>query len=246
MGLEIGIGLGMTMRGGVSSFTPLSLSPVLWLDATQTLYTTAAGSTPAVDDGDPVGRWPDQSGNGNHVLQATSGKRPTIINAVQNGKRVVRFDGVDDCLARTPLGVTVAQPFTLFVVAAVTGAGAVQFICDNDSVSEVAFYRQTGNSLRFYAGVDLVFIGAVFPMPATLLTAVANGAISAIFRNGSQDAAGYAGSNALTGLVLGAAYTRTSLFLDGDILEFLLYGNGLSTPNRQAVETYLKAKWGIP
>lgn len=42
------------------------------------LFTTAGGTTPATADGDPVGRWEDQSGNGHHAVQATDANRPTL------------------------------------------------------------------------------------------------------------------------------------------------------------------------
>lgn len=45
-----------------------------------------------LEDGDPVGTWPDQSGNGNDIICA-EGKRPVYKTNIQNGKPVVRFDG---------------------------------------------------------------------------------------------------------------------------------------------------------
>ena len=69
---------------------------VLWLRADQGRYTTAAGSTPASTEGDPVGRWEDGTSNARHVVQATAGARPTYRTTT---RRSIRFDGTDDYLS---------------------------------------------------------------------------------------------------------------------------------------------------
>ena len=50
---------------------------VLWLSA------SAIGG---LADGDPVVTWPDSSGQGNDVTQATASKRPLYKTAIQNGR----------------------------------------------------------------------------------------------------------------------------------------------------------------
>jgi hypothetical protein len=49
-----------------------------WLDASDrsTLFQDSAGTTPVTALGDPVGRWLDKSGRGNHFVQTGSGARP--------------------------------------------------------------------------------------------------------------------------------------------------------------------------
>jgi hypothetical protein len=67
----------------------------------------AAGTIPAVQDGDPVGRWDDLRGLAwPSALQPTSAARPTLRSV--GGKWVVRFDGADDflTLSGTNLGAT--------------------------------------------------------------------------------------------------------------------------------------------
>ena len=70
---------------------PPSPNLVVWLEADVGVFTDTAGTTPAVNDGDLIVRWSDQSGNGNHVLQATSGNRPVFKTNVLGGKPVLRF-----------------------------------------------------------------------------------------------------------------------------------------------------------
>jgi hypothetical protein len=51
----------------------------VWFDASDitTLFQDAAGTVPVTALGQPVGRWLDKSGNGNHATQVTAGLRPT-------------------------------------------------------------------------------------------------------------------------------------------------------------------------
>jgi len=57
-----------------------------------------ADAITGLNDGDAVGTWSDQSGNGYDATQPTSAKRPIYKTGILNGKPVVRFDGVDDQL----------------------------------------------------------------------------------------------------------------------------------------------------
>lgn len=79
-------------------WTPRVLSPALWLVADRGLFQDSGYTTPAAADGDPLGGWQDQSGNGRHATQATAAKRPVLKLAIQNGRPVVRFDSSDDTL----------------------------------------------------------------------------------------------------------------------------------------------------
>lgn len=60
----------------------------------------------------------DQSGNGNHVLQATGAKRPTWVTSAQNGKPGLLFVRADNQFLTTGSNVTVPAPggLTVFVV----------------------------------------------------------------------------------------------------------------------------------
>lgn len=85
----------------VASFDPLTLSPVLWLDANDasTLFQDDGYTTPATANNDPVGGWKDKSGNLNHVSQSVGGQRPLLKTSVLNSKNIVQWDGVDDIMA---------------------------------------------------------------------------------------------------------------------------------------------------
>lgn len=85
-----------------TSFTPRDLfAPGVqgaWYDISEltTLYQDSAGTIPVTAVGDPVGRVLDRSGEGHHLIQTTSTKRPLL--GLSNGKYYLDFDGVDDAL----------------------------------------------------------------------------------------------------------------------------------------------------
>jgi hypothetical protein len=81
-------------------WTPLNMAtvPQIYLDAQDSVVTNVSGACSAISNLGAMGSAGDFS-------QATAGSRPTILAAELNGKRVLRFDGVDDHL----LGGSAAQ-----------------------------------------------------------------------------------------------------------------------------------------
>ena len=64
-------------------FAPTELTNVsLWLDASD--------SSTITHNSNSISQWSDKSGNGNHAIQSTSTKQPTLV-----ANKVV-FDGTDD------------------------------------------------------------------------------------------------------------------------------------------------------
>jgi hypothetical protein len=126
-------------------WTPLNMAtvPQIYLDAQDSVVTDVSGACSAISNLGAMGANGDFS-------QATAGNRPAILAAELNGKRVLRFDGVDDVL----LGGTNEQKnifnnapaawlFTVYKKRALDGINA----------SRVLFYTTpgTGTSWRFAA-----------------------------------------------------------------------------------------------
>jgi hypothetical protein len=70
-----------------TAFSPLSLQPKLWLDASD--LTTITESSGAVSE------WRDKSGNNYAFTQSTGTAQPTTGSTTQNGLNVLAFDGND-------------------------------------------------------------------------------------------------------------------------------------------------------
>jgi hypothetical protein len=103
-----------------AAFAPTDVAGLqLWLRGDAGTFQDAARTTAAANDGDPVGGWRDDSGEGDHFSQATAAKRGTLKTGANgiNGRAVVRFDGVDDFLAGPALSALVAAgTFTAMAV----------------------------------------------------------------------------------------------------------------------------------
>jgi hypothetical protein len=102
----------LAFHPAVGSFDPTSLfsgETGGWWDPSDmsALFQDSAGTTPVTAADQPVGRIEDKSGNGNHLLQATSTERPYL--RTDGTYWWLEFDGVDDFLQAI---FTHAQPFT--------------------------------------------------------------------------------------------------------------------------------------
>jgi hypothetical protein len=231
---------------GAAPFDPLSLSPALWLDASDasTLYDAATGGSLVAADG-AVARWEDKSGNSKHATQGTGSFQPVRKTAILNGLDIIRFDGIDNLL--TTSQILSAQPATAFAVVKTT---------KNDSPTLGASSESTGGAsigvcARRGSGTHILYCGAVlasgtFPNTPTILTNMINGVSSAIYNCGSLITSGDCGTRydiRAVGHNFNAGGGPS--YFGGDIAEILVFPTPLSTPNRQAVERYLNAKWAI-
>jgi hypothetical protein len=248
------------MLGG---FRPTSISGLkLWLKADAGLYQDSGGTTPATADDDRIGLWQDQSGQGNHASQATSGKRPTLKLAIQNGRPVVRFDGADDGLANALFSAFGTADFSLFMVLAsgnlagyrtalelasptggALGAGLIisQDGANNDGTAE-------------YGRIGADFLSTTAPGLVANTFATWEGVHSAGTFRAYADGVAATPASAASGLniteagcMLGYAFFGgIAQFWQGHVGEAIIYDTALTDGDRQHVESYLRARWGTP
>lgn len=231
--------------GGSASFNPTSVSGLkLWLKADAGTYQSSGGSA-ATADADPVGEWQDQSGQGNHVTQATSSKRPTLKLSILNSLPVVRFDGVDDYLSKT---FSMSQPVTMFSVVSYNNNTDLLFVFDGQSLNAFELRSQGGGT-----GGQLMYVGGGPGLASTwgitggtfyTISGLYNGASSWIRKNNASEETGDVGSGGFTTFNVGIAGNQTGFPLAGDIAELLLYDSNIGSTSRDAVANYLKGKWG--
>ena len=235
------------LRNKVTAFDPLSLSPALWLKADAGTFQTSGGSA-ATADTDPVGEWQDQSGNANHVVQATAGRRPLLKTGIFGALPSVRFDGVDDYLAAVAFGAALAQPNTIYVVyrnVTITGEVAQPLVDGQAGRHQISAGTSGGGTAYLYAGgfcnADTDYGGASI----YIACAQANGASSKIyFDGGAPKGTGNAGAQSLDRLVV---WTDTvaggALYTDGDAAEILVFNALHTTSEMDQVGDYLE-RWG--
>lgn len=240
-------------------FNPFQYAPALWLDASDqsTLYKERTGSsatTLVASDADPVGTWRDKSGNARHATAASDAKRPTYKTGIQNSKSVIRFDGVDDYFAVTNPSSFAGSNLTVFSISKFT-AGTTQSLlsCTSDLLA-VNYSGSTAHNFFLGGGANYgqyTASGGVY----FLMSAVYDGSLAAanrisLFRNGASKTLTLFGTiptttGSISAATIGAYVTGSLQFLNGDVCEMIVYTSSLSTSQRQQVERYLSAKWGI-
>lgn len=226
-------------RPKMNLFSPLQLSPALWLDAADPLTLYTGGSLAAPDGA--ISEWRDKSGNGRHATQATGVSQPLRKTVIQNGRDVVRFDGANDHL---DINFTQAQPYTRFtVVKSRSAENGNHVIMDGGIADNSYLIFSSANTVMSYAGATLTQVvgpSNVFRNYYQLY----NGVNSAITANGGTPTVGNAGSNTAVNFRL-AGRAQFGFFADCDFAEVLIFPTALSDAARQAVESYLNAKWNL-
>lgn len=211
-----------------------------------------AGITPAVANGDPVGRWEDLTANADHVNQAVAGRKPTI-QAGPNGRPAIRFDGVADHVTGAfTTGGALSQPTSVFVVCQLA-AGSVDdgnshYFMDGDDAA--TNFMEAGQISDPAADRRFMYAGAVLKGTATTgnweaWLSLWNGGASYLWINGVLDVGpGNAGALNADGFTLGGRVPLSQMF-PGDIVEAIIYGANLSNADKNQVGQYLATLYGL-
>lgn len=224
------------------AWTPASLPGlILWAEPDATHTYTDAGTTLVSADGQAVYQLNDKSGNGNHLIQATSGNRPTYKTG--SGKPYLQFTIANSTRMDTASNVAAGDG---------SGQNYLAFSCLVDSITPANGLGQCTSTLRTFSGGDgstwLVESNGTsdFAAPAvagTAFTVIGNSGSSAaeVFFNNTTDGS-TANSTALsttaTPFTLGKAAAD---FLGGRIYA-VVYGSGiLGSTDRTNLHNYLAA-----
>lgn len=216
-------------------WSPLSLSPLIWCDATRL----------NLNNNDPVSSFTDLSGNGNHFVQATADNKPIFKTNGINGLASIESDGVDDVMKLASLGAAtewwaavVFKVITFLEYGVIFGVDAFR----PDATYKLMEQGYRGGSvenlrINAAAGVD----GAAGTVHSWLVEANESSISSAL---GS-------GATATTAGDYSKLSDKSWLFARGDgyhstmMLGELIYGVGvLSTEDKTSLFAYLDSKWG--
>ena len=241
-GFESGGAAGDVWTSG--SFDPNSIAGLkLWVKGDGVLWQDAARTIPASTTGNPVFVWDDASPNGNNLSALNTAHRPTFVASDLNGKPTIHTTSSPTTYLFHTFGSALSQPNTVFVVFKVT-VPATQFdIFDGVGSSNRNTFGTTAGSqysLGAATGGNLGTTNTAWHYATVFF----NGTSSTLRLGGSPVGGITTGTQSLGGLTLAAAYNAT-LVLTGAIAEVLVYNASLSTADRNAVEAYLGAKWGL-
>lgn len=236
-------------------FSPLDLTPQLWLDADDASTITSSSGN--------VSQWNDKSGNGYHVTQATGTAQPKTGTVTRNGRNVLDFAGTDDRLFRetdTALGRNVTG-LTVYWVAS-TDITNVQIIgfSQGTSTGTTRVLSGINASTQFFASGRTLDADSVASANSSTLSTGTWYATCAVFDYANTDLNLYVnrtadGSNtsfqtATTTsntdslrLSVGSSITP-SAYLNGQIAEILVYHSAHNSADRENVFDYLDGKWG--
>jgi hypothetical protein len=243
-------------------FSPLELSPELWLDASDTSTITESSGS--------VSEWRDRSGNARHFAQGTGINQPTTGSATLNALNVITFDGSDDYLVRTTAtaigrNVTGITTYTLARWSSLASQQPAWAASTSDNVSFltrlVTQASISANSKANVGGRTLDADGFASQASSTSLNTSDHFIVTGVYDIANTDISIYLGST-LEGtntsyqtatttsdtdsvrFVVGAA-TNFSLPLNGSIAEIIIYHGVHNATQRQYVWDYLAAKWGL-
>ncbi len=250
-----------------ATFTPASLSGLIaWYDASDaaTVFKDL-GVTQAVNT-DLVEQWNDKSGNAYHIGQATSGNRPTLNTTGFSARRAIMFDQTNsqfmDTVQLTSGTQTVAMGTgttgSLFVVGqmdtATNGFGRLVSYYGNTRTSDNANADSAAWLLRNTTNNEITsFRNAFFALEAISLDtnyrlgSIYDGTNNTIYINnvaGTPVAATPAWSSPGT-LSISSANTGGGSYWDGPVAEIVITNTALSSGDRNSLDAYFTAKWGL-
>jgi hypothetical protein len=259
--------------GGAPAFKPSDISGLqLWLDATTGLFDATSGGSAVTTNASSVARWEDQSGNGRHATQATSGYRATLRTSVQNSRNIIRFDGTDDFytgLSAALLNSTSTNKFSFFIAwipdldsrqSAFGGGGILRKMTNGGSGDNDWYFgvrsggsfvmNITGGANKAIASTSTLttntahVVGLTFD--GTASTTVSNRVTLYLSKTSETKVLGDGSGGWGNGDgELGRGYTSSSYYYKGDVCEIVVYDSVLSSANITSVVDYLKSRWGI-
>lgn len=220
-------------------------NPYAWYDASQ---------ISGVADGAALATWPDLSGNGFDLKQATAAAQPIYYSSTAlqliNGLPTVHFDGSDDEMQTAAFPSPVAQPDTIYVVGGAFGGGAPTFYDGLTAANRQLLYDAGPGSFAGYAGATGIVNAATTNLQ--IIAIVFAGATSSALSlqnlpnvQGSLPLTALSlGTDSLDGLTVGANYAGTSgVFLNGPLAEVLIYKTNHTYGQLKQMMAYLIDKW---
>lgn len=242
--MAIGLNLGLGLRSsGLSSFSPLSLSPALWLDAADTSTITHTANA--------VTQWNDKSGNSRHATQGTALNRPVTNTATVNGLNAIDFDGTNHALALPSYFNDLStKSYTIYIA----------FRPDTTTGTDTLFANEAaGNGMAMYytatlfRGVSGSF-GTISDQADTATKIQPHVAIMRkdaggfrIFRDGmfGSGRTPTVGFTATFGTWLGSSNNGTfNNLMDGRLCEVIICEGYHTETTMNTTQAYLASKWG--
>lgn len=247
-------GTSVTVTALAPNDATLSGSLALWLDASDSAYSTACGYDVASDEGG-VGCWQDKSSN---AIQLIGNGSPTYVSGGLNGKPAIRFNSnsnqyFNNSIASLDLS---GNAITIITVSNLgpAGASSTPIFYIGDSMKIGQYIETMSNYYGFEVpaspsnvmGVPFDFAlagnSAIFTTTADVNTNTVG-----IFWNGNAYSLSSYSLSSIPSMFIYIGYDSSlGSYLDGHIAEIIVYNRVLTAAERQGVEKYLSNKYNIP
>jgi len=256
-----------TGPAGVGSNTTSTQQTRLWYKADVGVYSNA-GTTLATS-GNAVQQWNDQSGVGNHAVQATSGNRPTYRLNMANGFPALRFNGSQWITAGAFPSIANNVGYTYIIVvkdtaftAGTNGDGSGDYIIDRGlpgtEANELAGLKVANTNKFGFQKRDGGGGGLGGPVSTSTVSTSAFQIVDYRQTPGGTKVYDIFVDGALEGTVssadanyvppvpqIGHHYQPGNSGMKGYVTEFILYNYNLNNAQMNILNSYLAAKYGL-
>jgi hypothetical protein len=213
----------------------------------------------ATASSDPVGYWGDKSGNARHATQSTAGNRPRIASTPVNGRRVAEWHSGTSRMTIASTAV-LSNSMSLFAVIkrgpsnwGDGGGGGYGSILNMTNTAQGPQLQVDNGILNLRGGSNLSSFtpsGTVGVTQHAVISGVINNLATSLYANAAlvdSDAASGSAGAAASSTVIGAYSASSGLGgpLNAEIAELIAYNRVLTAAERQRLERYLAARWGI-
>lgn len=223
----------------------VALGPTLLLDADQI----------SGNDGDAIGTWADDSGNGRNFTQTDASYKPLLKKGANgiNGHNVLKFDGSNDFIksavnASTMISVSADTCFFVFRLIACTTNSADPFeddllICVEEY--EGYHFRSDGTSFAYiYSGATKVATKSMSTAtPYIAQTRHSSGTLYHSLNGGSEASVAAGNITSLADVFYLGGSVNSMIYTNIEIAEVILFNTALSESDRATVMAYLNAKY---
>jgi hypothetical protein len=215
---------------------------LLWLDAgdSATLFQDTA-MTMAAADGDPVALWLDKSGNNYHATQADAALVPVASATGMNGAPTLSFSGADGDGMVIDDGLSLARPYSAFIVNQYTGDVRGRTLQGQDANWLLGLW--SANISAYADG----FIGsnsaAEVNTPYVVDSTGDAAGNSTLYVNGLDSTVNSAPMGAPGRLALGSGGMFPAEVSDADVSEIVVYDRVLTDTELGDVRDFLYAKY---
>ena len=228
--MRLGLGISIPGTSGLvqAAFSPLDLSPILWLDAADTSTITESGGA--------VSQWDDKSGNGNDLVQATAANQPTTGTTTINGLNVISLDG-NDRMESPSVSLTGA---TMIAVVEHTTESFI-LLASNGSPIGFAGAGASGSA-------DTILVSSMGTMTLHFNASLFSGTTRNQLYNelaGSTKIVRLQLTGSFSGGLIPFSYVTDAYSPVGNIAEVIVVDGTLTAGEISDCESYLADKWGI-